>query len=90
MSASSLPLPPLTFAQMSAELERAAQQEVFGLEALYLFTLRDPSGVSDSTIAEVKARSSHLAEMSRIFRALVPHERTIRALITARPEAIAS
>lgn len=83
MSASSCPLPPLSFVQMSAELERAAQQEVFGLEALYLFTLRDPSGVADSTITDVKARSSRFAEMSRLFRALAPHEDKIRALVSA-------
>jgi hypothetical protein len=90
MSVSTLPLPPLTFAQMASVLEQAAQQEVFGLEALHLFSLHDSSGVGDNTIAEVRARCSQYAEMSRFFQAAARHEKTIRALIAARPEAIAS
>jgi len=70
----------MTFLEISALLLRAAQQEAFSLDALHLFALRDPTSVGLTTIGDVQRQCAAYFDMSRLLRALAPHEDFIRAI----------
>lgn len=74
---------PLTFHQMAENLLQAAQQEAMGLDALHLWSLREPGSVGLNTIADVQRRCAEYYEMSEFLRAAAPLEPIIRAMIAA-------
>jgi hypothetical protein len=78
--------PPFTFREMADALVSGAQQEAFGLEALNMFALRDPTGIGLDTIARVQRQCSVYFDLSNLLRVLAPHEDFIRQ-IAARVEA---
>jgi len=70
----------LSFREMAEELLLAAKREASSLDALHLFTLRDPTSVGVATIAEVQRQCANFLDYSNLLRALAPHEEFIRQI----------